>query len=74
MIGVLLLLFGISWVGFAAVQPIPAYMACHNGFPAPNGIPSCGFPSQIAVAYYILGFVGIAIGVVLLASRLRRKG
>ena len=30
-IGVILLLFGVSWVGFASVQPIPDYPFCVTG-------------------------------------------
>ena len=73
-IGVLLVLFGVTWIGFAAVQPIPVYTICYNGFPSPNGFPTCGFPSTIALLFYILGVAGIVIGVVLLSLRARNRG
>jgi hypothetical protein len=73
-IGVLLVLFGVTWIGFAAVQPIPVYTVCYNGFPASNGGPSCGFPGTIAVLFYILGVAGIVIGVVLLSLRVKKSG
>jgi hypothetical protein len=63
-IGVVLVLFGITWIGFAAVQPIPV-QNCGTGGPA------CGAPGTIAVTYYALGAGVIVIGLVLLIWRLR---
>ena len=76
-VGIMLLLFGISWIGFAAVQPIPVYTSCYNplsGFSFGSGMPICGTPSPVALLYYAFGIVGVIIGLTLLALRMRNRG
>jgi hypothetical protein len=67
-LGLLLFLFGVWWIAFAAIQPIPTYSICSNGSSLP-GIPSCGFPGPQAVLFYALGTLSLIGGSVLLFLR-----
>jgi hypothetical protein len=58
-IGVMLLLFGISWTAYANTQPL-AY--CPIGPPGPFGC-----LDYTATVFYPLGFLAMVVGVVILA-------
>ena len=66
--GLMLLLFGIFWIGFAWSQPIPVYTICSNGGAVP-GIPQCGMPGPLAQLFYALGTLASIIGVAALFLR-----
>lgn len=66
--GVVVFLFGISWVAFASIQEAPVYPVCSNGS-IPN-IPPCWLPSRASILFYTLGAFAIIIGTVLLILRL----
>jgi hypothetical protein len=68
----MLVLFGVTWIGIAAAQPIPVYTTCYNGFPSPTGYPTCGL-NPTALLYYTLGVAGIILGVVLVLFAFRPK-
>jgi hypothetical protein len=67
-IGVILLLFGVTWVAYAYQQPTVRYQGpgvCGIG----PGIPSCTSLSSAATAFYALGIVAMVIGSVFLLLR-----
>jgi hypothetical protein len=66
-LGLLLVMFGISWLGFAAVQPIPTYTSCGNG--GFGGYPQCGSPGPLAETFYALGAFALVVGLILLVVR-----
>ncbi len=68
--GLVLLLFGISWVAFGSIQPIPIRPICTNSHTfATSDIPLCSDPGPVAIMFYTLGAVAIIIGSVLLVLR-----
>jgi hypothetical protein len=68
--GLVLLLFGIGWVAFGSIQPIPIRPVCTNSHTfATSDIPLCSDPGPVAVMFYTLGAVAIIIGSVLLVLR-----
>lgn len=76
-IGVMLLLFGITFVTYAARQPIVEFQGpgvC--GSSPTGGIPPCTSLSITADVFYVLGIGAVSIGAVLLLLRfnLARKG
>ena len=73
-IGVILLLFGVSWAAYAYVQP-PVHTenaqgVCTTGDPYLTGVPSCTSLSGRAVFFYSIGVVVVVLGLVLLFARL----
>jgi hypothetical protein len=66
-LGLLLFLFGISWLGFAVVQPIPTYTSCGNG--GFGGFPQCGSPGPLALTFYLLGGLALVVGLILVVVR-----
>ena len=68
--GLVLLLFGISWVAFGSIQPIPIRPICTNSHTfATTDIPLCSDPGPVAMMFYTIGAVAIIIGSVLLVLR-----
>jgi len=74
MIGVILLLFGVSWASYAYIQPLAhnenAQNVCNAGNAPSPGIPSCTSLSGKALFFYSIAAVALAIGSVLLFARL----
>jgi hypothetical protein len=73
-IGVILLLFGVSWAAYAYVQPLVrtenAQGVCTTGSPNLAGVPSCTSLSGKALFFYSIGAVAVVLGSVLLYARL----
>jgi uncharacterized membrane protein HdeD (DUF308 family) len=68
-IGVILLLFGISWVAYAYMQPLVFTGPCTTA--GPTILPPCTTLSSTALVFYVLGIISIIGGIVLLLIRLR---
>ncbi len=76
MIGVVFLLFGISWLAYAYAQPLDLHVGvvCTSG-PGPTLLPPCTSLSAVAELFYMLGVLGVVIGIALLfVRRWMRKG
>ena len=80
-IGVILLLFGITWVAYAYQQPVLRYEGPGVCGTSPQGnIPPCTSLSPTATIFYVFGFAGIVVGAIFLllrvtiASKDRTKG
>ena len=71
-IAVLLLLFGVSWVAYASIQPFELVSPCGGG-----QLPSCNNPlaptffriDSTAALFYTLGFAAIIFGAVVASVR-----
>ena len=75
-IGVVFLMFGISWLAYAYAQPLDLHVGvvCTSG-PGPTFLPPCTSLSTAAELFYVLGVMGVVISIVLLVVRMRmRKG
>lgn len=76
MSGIVSLFFGITWVAFAAVQPLDQYTgggACYTGsqqIPANPIIPPCFTLSLTSSVFYTIGGIALAAAFAILAIRI----
>ena len=66
---VLLLLFGISWIAYAYIQPLGHVQVTCGVPPAPPNLPACTYITPGAVLFYAMGGTSMALGASLLAIR-----
>jgi len=73
-VGVLFLLFGVSWLAYANTQPLVHIQGtvCSLGGGTPN-LPSCTHLDYTASLFYFLGVLATLIGAVFLAWRAYTK-
>jgi hypothetical protein len=76
MSGIVSLFFGVTWVAYAAVQPLDQYTgggACYGGpqqIAAIPNIPPCFTLSLTASIFYTIGGIALAAAIAILAIRI----